>query len=159
MNTQQIRVARTDSVLPAGIGGWLLLFCLSLTFAYPASILYRIFSDTIPRLTHVQTAAVAILLSLYSFLFGALAIFSFRAGLRLWLVSPGAVGFARHFLRISLGANIAYFIFWILLLRPSQALSFARMGWYHIVGPLLYFFLWYSYLEHSKRVRATYPLG
>jgi hypothetical protein len=32
------------------------------------------------------------------------------------------------------------------------------MGWSHIVGPALFVFLWHAYLEHSKRVRNTYPL-
>jgi Protein of unknown function (DUF2569) len=150
---------RTDSGIPPVVSGWLLLFCLSLTIAYPGTILYRIFSHTIPRLTHAHTAALVFLLTTYSLLFGAMSIFSFLVGLRLWLVSPGAVRFARHYLRISIGANMAYFVFWILLFRPSQSLSLAQMGWSHVAGPLLYFALWYSYLEHSKRVRATYPQG
>jgi hypothetical protein len=32
------------------------------------------------------------------------------------------------------------------------------MGWYHLVGPAAFVYLWHTYLEHSKRVRDTYPV-
>lgn len=79
------------------------------------------------------------------------------AGLRLWLVKPHAVGFARRFLLTYLIANAAYFVFWIVVIRPTTQVAYAEMGWYHVVGPAASVFLWYTYLEHSKRVRSTYP--
>ncbi len=66
---------------------------------------------------------------------------------------------ARRFLLIYLFANIAYFLFWIVVAGPTQRLSFAAMGWYHVVGPIVSAAFWYVYLEHSKRVRDTYRLG
>jgi hypothetical protein len=99
------------------------------------------------------------LLSVYAVLFIATSVFSIVAGLRLWLVKPNAVGFTKGFLLTYLAANIGYFVvwvFWVLIARPSGAVSFAEMAWGHVVGPLLFVALGYSYLEHSKRVRATY---
>ncbi len=43
----------------------------------------------------------------------------------------GAVQFARRFLVISLVSDLAYFLFWIAIILPSEAVSFAEMGWYH----------------------------
>jgi len=53
-------------------------------------------------------------------------------------------------------ANVAYFLLWMVLARPTGQLSFAEMGWYHVVGPAASTALWYFYLEHSKRVSETY---
>ncbi|MGO9088896.1 MAG: hypothetical protein ACLQBK_27140 [Candidatus Sulfotelmatobacter sp.] len=78
--------------------------------------------------------------------------------MKLWLVKPHAVGFARRFLLTCLIANAAYFIFWIAVIRPTKQLAYAQMGWYHLVGPAAFVYLWYTYLEHSKRVRHTYPV-
>jgi hypothetical protein len=152
MNTQGIQTTG----IPPVVTGWLLVLCLLLTFMYPATSLYHIFSHTIPNLIDANTVARAILLGVYSGLFIAIAIFSFLAGLKLWLIKPGAVRFARCYLLTNLGANIAYFVFWALIVRPTQIASLAQMGWYHVVGPIPSVALWYFYLEHSKRVRATY---
>ena len=103
--------------------------------------------------------AVILLLSVYSVVFTTLAVFSFLAGLKLWLIKPHAVRFARRWLWTYLIANMGYFLFWILVAKPHQSLSLAEMGWYHVVGPMPSFALWYVYLEHSKRVRATYVYG
>jgi hypothetical protein len=149
MNTQGMQTTG----IPPAVAGWLLVLCLLLTFMYPATSLYRIFSHTIPNFIDSRTAPRAILLGVYSVLFIAIAVFSFLAGLNLWLVKPGAVRFARRYLLTYLGANVAYFAFWVLIVRPSQVSSLAQMGWYHVVGPIPSVALWYFYLEHSKRVQ------
>jgi hypothetical protein len=142
------------------LGGWLLVLCFILVVSYPAISLYHIFKYTIPNLldSHVPIRAV-VLLSVYAVVFVPIAVFSIVAGMRLWLVKPDAVSFTKRFLLTYLGANIGYFVvwvFWIVIVRPSGAVSFAEMGWSHVVGPILFVALWYSYLERSKRVRATY---
>jgi hypothetical protein len=152
MDTQGIQTTG----IPAAVTGWLLVLCLLLTFMYPTTSLYCIFSYTIPNLIHADTTARTILLGVYSVLFIAVAVFSFLAGLKLWLVKPSAVRFARIYLMTYLGANIAYFLFWVLIVRPTQVASLVEMGWYHVVSPIPSVALWYFYLEHSKRVWATY---
>jgi predicted branched-subunit amino acid permease len=99
------------------------------------------------------------LLSIYAVLFIPVAVFSFVAGLRLWLVKPGAINFTKRFLWTYLSANIGYFVIWVLwtlIAQPSSPVSFADMVWGHVVGPILFVALWYSYLERSRRVRDTY---
>jgi hypothetical protein len=142
------------------VGGWLLVLCFILVVSYPAISLYHIFKYTIPNLldSHIPIRAV-VLLSVYAVLFIPTAVFSIVAGLRLWLIKSDAVSFTKRFLLMYLGANVGYFVvwvFWVLIARPSGAVSFAEMAWGHVVGPVLFVALGYPYLEHSKRVRATY---
>jgi Protein of unknown function (DUF2569) len=154
MNSQ----LQTDrSVVPIEVSGWLLMLCLILTFVYPATSLYHIFSHTIPTIITIRALNRIFLLSVYSLTFSAVAVFSFVAGVRLWLVKPNAVGFAKRYLVTNLIAHAAYFAFWIAVIRPTSQVAYAAMGWRNVVGPIAFVALWYSYLEHSKRVRATYP--
>lgn len=154
----QHQLASDNSSVLAEVSGWLLALCLILTIVLPATSLYRIISHTIPTTISAHTFSRTLLLSVYSLVLSALAALSFAAGLRLWLVKPHAVGFARRFLLTYLIANAAYFVFWIAVIRPTKQLAYAEMGWYHIVGPAAFAFLWRTYLEHSKRVRNTYPV-
>jgi uncharacterized membrane protein YozB (DUF420 family) len=135
----------------------LLAFCLILTVVSPTNALYHV-AKVVPKLASAGSPNRILLLGVYCVLFTLLAAFSFTAGTNLWLVRKGAVTMARRYLLTHLIANFAYFGFWVLLMRPHTQLAFAQMGWYHVVGPIGAFAL-FLYLEHSKRVRETYPLG
>jgi hypothetical protein len=154
----QLQSPSDSSGVPAEVSGWLLALCLILTIVFPVTSLYRIISHTIPTVIAAHTLNRILLLSVYSLVFSALAVLSFVAGLRLWLVKPHAVGLARRFLLTYLIANAAYFVFWIAVIRPTKQVAYAEMGWYHLVGPAAFGYLWRTYLEHSKRVRYTYPV-
>jgi hypothetical protein len=145
------------------VGGWLLWLCLVLTCVFPATSLYQIFSRTIPTLINPNTPVRMLpIFIIFPVLFIPIAVFSFFAGLKLWLVRPGAVRFAKHYLLTFLGAHIAYFlvwVYWMLIFQPNRSAGFAEMGRWHLVNPILAVALWYSYLQRSKRVRTTYLLG
>jgi Protein of unknown function (DUF2569) len=159
VNSQEIQATRSDPMVIPAVTGWLLVLCILLTLVYPATSLYAIFWKAVPKLVDAHSHTRILLLGVYSALFFAVAIFSFWAGVKLWLVKPDAVRFARRYLLTYLIANIAYFVFWTLVVRPTQMLGFAEMGWYHVVGPIVSTALWYFYLEHSKRARNTYRHG
>jgi len=159
MNEEHFQKPLFVSQVPKEISGWLLVLCLVLTVIYHASSLYKLFANIVPMLSSAENPKRILLLGVYCVLFGALALLSFAAGLQLWLVRPHAVIFARRFWLTYLIANVAYFCFWVLLFRPGRGVSLAEMGWQHVAGPILPFALWSVYLEHSKRVRETYPLG
>ena len=55
----------------------------------------EILSHTVPSLIAGHSPTVTLLLTVYCVLFTTLAVFSFVAGLKLWLVKPEAVRFAR----------------------------------------------------------------
>lgn len=157
LKTSEIRIVSAEPpTVPPAVTGWLLCLCLLLTFVYPARTLYHILAHTLPALVTGHGFKLIFLLSVYSIVFISLAVLSFIAGLKLWLVKPGAVGFARLWLWTYLIVNFAYFLLWLGFARHPNSLSLAQMGWYHVVGPIPSFALWYFYLEHSKRVHATY---
>jgi hypothetical protein len=146
-----------------GVRGWLLVLCFALTCVFPASVLYDIFSHTIPTLInpHVSLRTV-VLFSVYFAIFIPLVVSSFLAGMKLWLVKPGAVSFAKRFFLVNLGAHIGYFVFWVFwmfIVRPTRPASFTEMGRDYIVKLMLAVALWYFYLKYSKRVRTTYQSG
>jgi Protein of unknown function (DUF2569) len=159
MHEEPIQQPLFESEGPKEISGWLLVLCLVLTVISPGSSLYQIFANIVPRLGTAENPNRILLLGVHCVLFGALAMFSFATGLKLWLVRPGAVTFTRRFWLTYLIANIAYFGFWMLLFHPSRGVGLAAMGYEHVAGPILPFALWSVYLQHSKRVRETYPSG
>jgi hypothetical protein len=158
LNKREINAMQIDppASVPKGVGGWLWVLCFCLVVVAPITSFYHLFLGTFSRLRHAHTLRVAYLLTCYFVVFSAVAAYGFFAGLRLWLVKPGAVSLAKKYLWAYLLANLSYFVFWMVVMQPKQLLSFEAMGWYHVVGAILPFTLWYFYLEHSKRVRATY---
>jgi len=157
LNTAETQATRVEQPIQPAVTGWLLFFCLILTLVYPATSLYHIVRYTMPSLIGGHTPPFIFLLSVYCVVFTALAVFSFIAGLKLWLVKPEAVSFARSWLWTYLVANFGYFVLWLVIAKPHQSAILAEMGWYHVVVAIASFALWYLFLEHSKRVRATYP--
>ena len=155
LNTTETQATSIEPTVPPAVTGWLLFLCLLLTLVYPAATFYQVL-HTLPSLFGGHSPRFMFLLSVYCVLFAALAVLSFIAGLKLWLVRPDAVRFARRWLWTYLIANFAYFGLSIAIAKDLNPLSLAQMGWYHVVGPIQSFALWYFYLEHSKRVRATY---
>lgn len=156
LDTAEAQGTRVEPAIRPAVTGWLLFFCLILTLIYPTTTLYQVFVHTLPSLIGAHPPAFIFLLSAYCVVFTGLAVFSFIAGLKLWLVKPGAVGFARIWLWTNLVTNFVYFALWLTIAKPHQSAILAEMGWFHVVGPIPFFALWYLYLEHSKRVRATY---
>lgn len=139
-----------------GVEGWLLVFCLMLVFYVPLRSLYSLFAYTFPAFGTGRDFKNQVQLIVYSAMVLGLAVFAFITGVRLWLVSMGALRLAKVWLLTFLCAHVAYFVFWLSLCRPLRAEKLAEMAWYHVVGPLGPFYLWNVYLEHSKRVRQTY---
>ncbi len=137
--------------------GWLLVLCLLLTFVHPGGVFYHVVAYTLPALFKAHDVKAAALMSVYVALFLGIAGYSVVAGARLWLVKPQAVRFARRYLLVFLCAHLGYFSLWAVVVRPTHlSTSLAVMISNHVAGPVPFYFLWTVYLEHSKRVRATY---
>lgn len=134
--------------MPSAVGGWLLFFCIVLTFVIPITTVY----STVMALR----SGLDVFGLVYEFALLALAGFSFAAGVSLWLVLPNAVAIARLFLIAR--AVFALLVFGRLLfvtrgssdLDPNLILDI-------LVRPLLFAAVWHSYLARSKRVQETYP--
>jgi hypothetical protein len=89
------QAAQIRPAVPPAVTAWFLFLCLILTLAYPATSFYEILSHTVPSLIAGHSPTITLLLTVYCVLFTTLAVFSFVAGLKLWLVKPEAVRFAR----------------------------------------------------------------
>ena len=141
-----------------GVGGWLLLFCLALTVFNPIITLVNFASgfpenveyfDQFPGLLVIT--AIDVLLSL------GLMGFSVYAGTGLWSIRPGAVQMAKRFLLCSLAYLAVASILPFMAGLPSAANEvMAVVVFKDVFRGIAYFAIWYSYLNKSKRVRATY---
>jgi hypothetical protein len=143
---------------PRGVGGWLLLFCISLTFLNPAMTAYNVFqTDEATRSVLARYPALNTLTQADAVVGIIIAGLSIYAGIAMWRVRPGAVRAARVFLIVGLiYAVIAPFtpLFADLPQRANDAImsaAFSSAG-----RGAIYYFIWLSYLSSSRRVRATY---
>ena len=148
-----------------GVGGWLLLFCIVLTVLTPLSTMKSLFDknsgltpedlqyfDRYP--TPRSLVAIGELLGI------GLMTFSIYAGIGLWRIRPGAVRTAKLYLLCSLGVKIIGVIVACMVTVVIHQIELDYKEKYGsvaiIVGSLLSFTIWYSYLSRSKRVKATY---
>jgi len=140
------------------VGGWLLLFCLSLTIFSPLLTIIMLlisYSEVsqyfyrFPGLMHITV--IDTVLSL------ALTIFSIYAGIALWSIKRNAVRIAKTYLLVFLGYVIVAVFLPFLADLPSAANEvMIAEGLKGAFRSFIYFFIWFSYLNKSKRVKATY---
>jgi len=141
-----------------GVGGWLLLFCVILTIVSPLLNMILLIKSTDEMKTVCdkfpglqQTFAIAAVLTV------GLMVFSIYAGMALWTQRLGAVGIAKTYLQVFLGAAIlGIFLPVIAGLPPELCSQLIREGFRQAFGPYLFYCIWNSYLNKSKRVKATY---
>ncbi len=141
-----------------GVGGWLSLLCFALTIGSPLKTLYSLITSyTETSLYYNQFPGLLILLYIDGFLSVILMVLSIRAGIALWSIKPGAVNIAKNYLLIFLGYSVIAVFLPFTVGLPSEAndiiIPLAAKG---AIRSLLFFGIWYSYLNVSKRVKATY---
>ena len=96
LNATEAQATHIEPPVPPAVTGWLLFLCLLLTLVFHATALYHILTHTLPSLINGHSPGLTFLLSVYCAAFLGLAVLSFIAGLKLWLVRPDAVRFARR---------------------------------------------------------------
>lgn len=130
-----------------------------LVFYVPMNSFYDFIAHILPAFSRGRDFKRELQLVICSVVVLGVAIFGLIVGLQLWMIRVGAVKLAKVWLLTFLFAHFAYFISWLALFPSAPTEKLAQMGWHQVVGPLGPFFLWNVYLEHSKRVRDTYPFG
>ena len=132
-----------------GVGGWLLFFCISLTFLAPAwqarigaRALRNLATARVPIQTLLRLGSVG---AIYS----GLAVFSCIAGVILWTQRPQGVNVAKAYLLVAAVLPISLYL---LLYASGMHVDLVRI----IFGRLLYSVTWFSYLTASRRVKVTY---
>jgi hypothetical protein len=141
-----------------GVGGWLLLLCLGLTVFSPLITLvslatsYSVSSQYFDRFHGLLVITVVDTL-----LSAGLMVFSVYAGVGLWSIRPGAVRTAKRYLLWFLGYHAVAAILPFTAGLPSAANdAMIAQVLKDTVKGVVYFAIWYSYLNRSERVRATY---
>jgi hypothetical protein len=143
----------------SGVSGWLALFCFVLTVVGPLLTIgglseeYQstsLFFARYPGIIVVFVAEVAL---------SAVVIgFGVYAGLKLTRIRPGAVRTAKRYLLTYLAYSLVIPPLLPLLvgLPPDVDGTLLADPAQSVVRPLFFVLIWYSYLQKSKRVRATF---
>jgi len=142
-----------------GIGGWLLFFCLTLIIFNPLALLSNVMgygevSKYFNQLPEVKTLVlVDLAISI------TLTIFSIITGILLLQLRQNAVKIAKILLlTLLLYVIIIYLLQYILL--PSDITQVAvKHSIMYAVRNIVYFIIWYSYLNVSKRVKNTFNIA
>jgi hypothetical protein len=143
--------------MPRGVRGWLLFFCLLLIVLFPATVIYQVRGavDLLRQGVWTEPPLVGKILQVA---YVGLAAFSFTAGLLLLQKHRSAVTVAKAFLVTVTGNAIALYL-WNLTAHWSALPydSVIDLAGAILVRPLVFTFVWYTYLANSRRVRNTYP--
>jgi Protein of unknown function (DUF2569) len=141
-----------------GVGGWLLLLCLVLTVFSPVLTIGSLAMAYGSSLEHfVQFPGLLVVTVIDTILSLGLTAFGFYAGIGLGSIRLGAVKMAKRYFLCVLGYQAIAAILPFMAGLPSEATAdmigqIAR----NVLRSFIYFAIWYSYLDRSKRVAATY---
>lgn len=141
------------------VGGWLLLFCIVLTILSPLrtviTLLYS-YSETTRYFDYFP--GLKVLFYIDAILSSALMVLCIRAGIALWTIKQGAVKQAKTFLILFLCyAGISVILPFMAGLPDEANSAMVPEVIKSLAQALIFFGIWYSYLNVSKRVKATYP--
>jgi hypothetical protein len=152
-------VSGPDTALK-GVKGWLLFFCVSLTILAPLATLGQLgmeWNETAPYFTRFPSLHTAVMLETLMSI--GLMAFSIYAGSALWSVKPKAVKIAKNYLLTMLAYSIVspFVIIGVADLPSAATSAMTAEGAKQAFRGLIGFAIWFTYLNRSKRVRATYP--
>jgi Protein of unknown function (DUF2569) len=139
-----------------GIGGWLLFLIVSLTIITPTFQGYIVYSEW--KLYHTTPSSLLFnVLAVDWSMRAILIVLGIYAGIRLWLVKPGAPHLAKTYLVAIFAQQVVLLLmgFWIASRVAATPESIGSV----IMEPLrsvIYVAIWYSYLNKSQRVAATF---
>ena len=152
-----IQPARPEIPSHKSVGGWLLFLCFSLTVLSPITVINTLMSEILPAIDASHSIHATVLYRVHAVVISSIGILAFLAGFRLWMVKAGAVKFAQRCLGAIFCLHLGYFAFWLVFYQQRFHTGFGYMGWIHIGQPLIFFAIWFLYLDRSTRVRETYP--
>jgi hypothetical protein len=143
---------------PKGVGGWLLLFCVTLTLLMPAATIIATWTGWpeaealadwpgLTRALWVNLAGEALIL-----------LYAIRTGSLLWREAPGSLPRARRFLLALLGWRVAapFLLAGLAQLPSPGAEAMLAEGLKDSARTAGFVAIWWLYLRRSKRVAATY---
>jgi hypothetical protein len=144
---------------PVGVGGWLLLLCLGLTVFSPLMTIVNLSSSYQKVSPLFRQFPGLYTVSVVDFVLNAgVMCFSIYAGVGLWKKKQGAVHIAKRYLMTFLLYTVVASVLPFMAGLPSEA-NEAMIAELFKDGfrSLLFFAIWYSYLNKSRRVKNTFP--
>jgi Protein of unknown function (DUF2569) len=146
---------------PVGVGGWLLVFCLTLTVFSPLMTivnLHSAYQEFNPLFR--QFPGLLIVTVLDFMLSMGLMCFSISAGVALWQMKPSAVRTTKRYLMTFLLCTVIASILPFMAGLPSQVneamISEVIKNGFRV---LVFFMVWYTYLNKSRRVKNTFSVS
>ena len=134
---------QTGRLAAPGVRGWMLLFCLSLIVFNPIIIAIMMVTGFYNNLDAVLDPCMAIL--------------GIYIGVQLWKMHPNSVENAKIYLLVFFGVSVfSTFIPIYWMSHYENKLSFSIYEGMKLIGELLFFSIWYAYLNRSKWVKSTY---
>jgi hypothetical protein len=144
-----------------GVGGWLLLLVVGMTILNPLATLHNLlqgydkiatYADRFPGLLSVAKADIV--------LSSVLMCLSIYAGVLLWGVRPAALKAAKVYFLAYLAYSVLVLIVVATADLPSQAAAnMTASAFGQVFGAIIYVAIWWSYLNRSRRVKATYAVS
>lgn len=129
------------------VGGWLSFVCILLTIVQPVAYLWYIAGILEKAGGRELSSETFLLLAV----FGGLTVWSFSAGFMLWKGERRGLEIAEGFYFTVVWGPAALFGWWAYS-SPSEAGMAIKLG----VVVILLNLPWWLYLQHSKRVKATF---
>jgi hypothetical protein len=140
------------------VGGWLLFLCLSLTIFSPIMTIRNLVTSYIDTYKYYGNyPALKDIFYLDTIFSVILTFLGIRAGIALWRIKLGAVTIAKNYLYIFIGyVIIAVFLPFMAGLPTESNQAMIPVAIFNFTRALAFTIIWVSYLNISKRVKATY---
>jgi len=142
-----------------GVKGWLLVFCFILILINPVASINNIYSSfKISSPFFELYAGLRLITIIDGILSIGIVCFSVYAGISLWRLRPNAIVIVKAFLLTFMGYAVVANILPFLAGLPANANeAMVAQAFIGVLRSAIFVFIWYLYLEKSKRVRATFP--
>lgn len=152
-------VATSPTEVPQlqGVGGWLLFFCISVTIIGPILALASLVSGYAETAPYYDQMPVLRIIMIVDFALSlGLAAFGVYAGIGLWRIRPGAVRVAKVYLACCVLYQLATIAILLAGMPSETHEAMAPDMVKDLARSLVFFGIWYSYLNKSVRVKNTY---
>ncbi len=148
-------VAIPQDTSPKGVGGWLLLYCLSLTVLMPILAIAPFFLFSFSRL-HPGLVFRSLIRESYYMVEVIRVLYGVIVGIALWVGRAIALQLLKiYFVFVAVDTLLSFLRLASILLKV-HATPFRSLQFYPLVLSTALSILWFLYFRQSERVRNTY---
>lgn len=148
-------VAIPQDLSPKGVGGWLLLYCLSLTFLGPILVIAPFFFFSFSRL-HPELVFRSLIRDSYYMIGITRVLYGVVVGIALWMGRAIALQLLKVYFVFLAVHTLLSFLRLASIILKVHATPFRSLQFYPLVLSTAFSILWFLYFHKSGRVRNTY---